>query len=126
MAGNKLFGVDIAGLINQEVGPGVLDLTLIKVTPGTRTGGQLTGGTNPTTASTAGKGFIDDYQDRQIDETVIRRGDRRVLIVGNSLSGGSVIPAAGDQVTIEGATYEIVNVARDPAAATYTCQVRGG
>lgn len=124
--GNKLFGIDIAGIINQEIGPGVLDLTLIKVTSGTRTGGQLSAGTNPTTANTAGKGFIEDYSERQIDGTTVKRGDRRVVIIGNSLSSGSVIPAVGDQVTIEGATYEVVNIMRDPAAATYTCQVRGG
>lgn len=124
--GNTLFGIDIAGIIDQEMSAGLLDLTLIKITPGTRTVGQLTAGTNPTSASTAGKGIIDDYQDRQINETTIKRGDRRVLIIGNSLSGGAVIPEAGDQVTIEGATYEIVGVERDPAAATYTCQVRGG
>lgn len=126
MAGNKLFGVDIAGLVQSNVAPGLLDLTLVKVTPGTRTPGSLTGGTNPTESSTAGKGIAEDYDERQIDGAEVRRGDRRVLIVGNSLSAGSVIPEQGDKITIEGATYEIVRIERDPAAATYTCQVRGG
>jgi hypothetical protein len=36
-----------------------------------------------------------------------------------------VAPEAGDLVTIEGATYSISAVTRDPAAATYSCTVAG-
>lgn len=119
----KLFGVDIAGEINKGMGSGLLDATLTKVTPGTRTGGSLTGGTNPTTTTHAAKGFIDDYQDTQIDGTIIQDGDRMVVLLGASIAD-SAIPTPGDRVTIEGSEFNIVRVKRDPAAATYTCQVR--
>ena len=119
----KLFGVDIAKEINKGLGPGLPDATLTIVTPGTRTGGALTDGTNPTTTTHAAKGFMDDYEDFQIDGTIIQRGDRMVVLLGDSIADG-VIPAPGDRVTIEGEEFNIVNVKRDPAGATYTCQAR--
>jgi len=122
--GNNLFGVDIAGIINTVVSPNVLDATLIVVTPGTRTAGDLAGGTNPVSTDYACKGFTDDYNDRQIDGTIILVGDRIITLIGDSISGGTVAPTIGDQITIEGGTWDIIRVKRDPDAATYECQVR--
>lgn len=130
--GNPLFGIDIAQLVADNIGPGVLPLTLVKREPGSRTPGSLSAGTNPTTTSHTGRGFISDYSEVQIGQqagggegrTLVQRGDRRVIILGNTLSPAAV-PEPGDRVTIEGDEYSIVNVMRDPAAATYTCQVRG-
>ena len=120
----KLFGVDIAKEINKGLGPGLLDATLTKVTPGARTPGSLTAGTNPTTTTHAAKGFLDDYKDFQVDGTVVVRGDRIVVLLGASIAG-SQVPAPGDRVTIESEEFNIINVKRDPAAATYACQARG-
>lgn len=122
--GNKLFGVDISGLINKNVAPGLLDATLIKTAEGARTSGQLTGGPAITETPYAAKGFIQDYSENRIDGTVIKVGDRQVILIGDSIASAQV-PSLGDKVTIEGTTYNIVGVpARDPAAATYSCQVR--
>ena len=120
-----IFKADIAGKINKALGNLVFDLTLTKVEPGTRTPGALTGGTNPTETGHTVKGFVDEYKDYQIDGTLIQRGDRKVVILGGSLSSG-VIPEPGDKITAEGETRTIVEdgVKRDPAGATYTCQVR--
>lgn len=118
----KLFGVDIAKIANQALGKGLLPLTVTVYTPGTRTPGSLTAGTQPTSSTATGRGIIDDYDTRLIDGTRVQAGDRKVLILGDSIA--PVVPKPDDQVTIEGATYRIVRVARDPAAATYTCQVR--
>lgn len=120
----NLFGIDIAGIIGENLGPGLLAATLIKVTQGTRTGGSLTAGMNPTTASYAARGILSDYEDRQINGTLIVQGDKQVLLLGSTIAS-SQIPVAGDKVTIEGRTYNIIKVTRDPAAATYLCQVRG-
>jgi hypothetical protein len=120
----RLFGVDIAAEINRGLGPGLLDATLTVVTGAARTAGSLTGGTNPTTTSHTAKGFLDDYKDFQIDGTIVQRGDRMVVLLGASIDPAAV-PTAGDRVTIEGESFNIVNVERDPAAATYTMQVRG-
>jgi hypothetical protein len=120
----KLFGVDVANEVNKAMGPGLLDATLTVVTPGTRTAGSLSGGVNPTTTTHTAKGFIEDYKDFQIDETIIQRGDRMVLLLGDSIFPAA-IPTPGDRVNIESEDFNVVNVTRDPAAATYTMQVRG-
>lgn len=123
MMGNNLFGVNISGIINSAIGPGVLDATLLKRTPGSRTPGDVTSGTNPTEAPFAAKGFTDDYTDRQIDGTNVLIGDRKITLLGDSIAG-LTIPEPGDRVTIEGQTWTIVDVDRDPDAATYECQSR--
>ena len=99
-----------------------LPATLIKVTPGTRTPTNLSGGTNPTETSYTARGFI-DYEDDDIDGTIVQRGDRIVSLFGASMTSG-IFPANGDKVTMDGATYRIIHVRRDPAAALYECQAR--
>lgn len=120
----ELFGIDIAGIIAQEIGPGVLPATLIVVTAGTRDTNNLSAGTQPTENSIPGRGFQEDYDDNQIDGTLIQEGDRRITLIANTFAGRPV-PKTGDKITIEGATYNILKVRRDPAAATYVCQSRG-
>ncbi len=99
-------------------------VTLIKVTPGSRTPGQATGGVNATSASHSAKGIQESYRDNEIDSVAVKIGDRKVLILGATLPAG-VVPVPGDRVISEGVTYSVVNVSRDPAAATYTLQARG-
>lgn len=118
--GNPLFGVDISGIVNQNIGPGVNDATLTKVTTGTRTGGQLTGGANPTSATYACKGFVDMLDRNRIDGTLAADTDVIVAIIGDSIAGGQT-PTAGDRVTILGAEYNIIQVEVDPALAVYNC-----
>lgn len=121
--GNKLFGVDISGIINKEIGPGVNDATLIKVTPGTRTPGNLTGGTNPTTTNHACKGFLDKLRKSHIENTLVEEGDQMIALVGDSIAGGAV-PTPGDRITIRSNTYNIIVVDVDPADALYECVSR--
>lgn len=122
--GNKLFGVNIAKLIHQNMSKGLLEATLTKVTLGARTSGSLTGGKAKTEATYSCRGFVEDYRDSQIDGTIVEKGDRMIVLIGDSIADGAV-PAVDDKVTIEGRTYTIVGpVKRDPAAATYTLQVR--
>lgn len=129
----SLFGIDIAAEVASGIAGagGVLDATLIKVTPGARIGGNLAGGTNPTTTSHACKGFM-EKQDQtsggsflEITPGNLTREERRtVYILGASIADGAV-PLGGDRVTIEGGTYQVVQVSRDPAGAVYTLTVRG-
>ncbi len=120
-----LFGLDIAALVNdglQEAG-GVLDATLIKVSPGTRTPGDLTGGTNPTTTTHACKGFLESKGERRINGTLVSDGAVLASILGASLPVG-VVPTVNDRLTIEGTTYDVKEIAgRDPAAALYVLRV---
>jgi hypothetical protein len=116
----------IAKEIHKAVTPRLtVDATLTKVTQGTRTVGQLTGGTNPTSVSYSCKGFVDQqaFSDRP-DAPLVNYRARVAVLIGLSIENGTVIPAQGDQLTIEGATYNIASVARDPAKATYTCELR--
>lgn len=121
--GNPLFGVNISGLINSAIGPGVNAATLTKVARGTRTAGQLTGGTKPVETSFACRAFVDPIDRNRVEGTLVRDGDVNVVIIGDSVASGQV-PQVGDKVTILSKTYEIVRIEIDPALATYTCQGR--
>jgi hypothetical protein len=124
--GNPLFGVDISGIIKGAIGPGVLDATLRKVVSGTPTPGALTGGTNPTTTDYPCKGFIDSQRVRFAKGSTVRAGRKVVVLIGDTISNGAVAPEPGDRIIIEGTTYVIPEggtIDRDPAAATYACEV---
>lgn len=119
----KLFGVDIAAEVNKGLGPGLLSAQLRKVLPGTRSTNKPTAGLSQSVKRYPCKGMISDYANSKIDGTRVQANDREVLLLGASIAGNKV-PEADDEITIEGKTYTIIRVARDPAAATYTCQVR--
>lgn len=126
----KLGGVNVRALVNKEVGRQLrgdeFNAVLVKVTPGQRSTGASTSGTNPTDTNHKAKGLVSQYSDAMIDGQQIKRSDRRVLLLGGSIQGGAV-PEPGDKITIEGVTYNIVEdgVKRDPVDATYVCQCRG-
>lgn len=104
---------------------GVQDCTLLKRTPGTRHPSAVSAGTNATEQTFAATGLVVDYRANQIDGTLIKAGDRKVMLFGASISGGAV-PEPGNRITIDGETLTIVKdgVGRDPAKATYPCQCR--
>lgn len=122
--GNKLFGKDIAGKLNQKLGPLLLPFTLLKVASGARNPAAPSNGATLTETPHACRGILDSYRDGQYDDTIIKRGDRKALILGDSLPTG-VIPQPSDKLVAEGREYNVVGVDRDPDAATYTLQVRG-
>ncbi len=128
----NIFGADIAGKIAKGLGGKVFATTLTVTTPGTRTGGQLTAGTQPTSVAHACRGFVDVLKDRYVgggteDErggrTIVQRGDRTVVILGGTLPAG-VVPEPNNTITIEGETLRVVLVFRDPASAAYECEVK--
>ena len=67
------------------------------------------------------KGNVADYNEYQINGKNIQVGARKILIIANTLS---VVPLPDDRITAQGETYQIIQVVRDPATATYLCQVR--
>lgn len=102
----------------------VAEATLIKVTPGTRTPGSLGAGTNPTTVSHSCEGIVKAYDTGQIDGTIIRREDREIRLLIATLPDG-VEPKPSDRITIEGATYTILDgVGRDAAKFMFVCHGR--
>ena len=116
----NIFNADIAGKLNQAMGSLVFDIVLIKRRDSERAQ-NLTGGRDSVETSYSCKGFVDDYKEYQIDGTLVKRGDRKVVILGGSFSQ---IPEVNDFTVAEDETRKIINVTRDPAGATYECQVR--
>lgn len=120
----KLFGVNVSGLIHKYVSPGVLPAVLRKVTPGTRTAGAQTAGTNPTTTDYACRGFIDKKPTQSLMSTqpLLSPDDMAsIVLIGDSIEDGQV-PRLQDIIIIEDTQYRVVGPTdRDPAAATFTC-----
>ncbi len=119
----ELFGIDAAQIFLDTLGDIVLDATLTVVTIGTRTPGALTSGTQPSSATKTAKGYIEDYDNDQIDETIVAKGDRKVVLLAGSIQDNAV-PKNGDTITIEGVTFTIMDVGRDSLQAIYICQGR--
>lgn len=119
----KLFGVDFAKTMARGLGKHLLDATLIVVTQGTRTEGQLTGGTNPTETPYSCKGFVESYA-AFLTSDLTAGVDHRVTLLAGTLAAG-IEPKQNDKVTIEGRTYWVERVGRDPAAATFLLYARG-
>ena len=127
--GIKLAGIDVSGIINKEIGQNVLkepehDAILHKRVTGARTG-NLTGGTNPTELDKTCKGFIDSKDIEKVGGTLVTDGDVVVVLIGDSIQDGAV-PTTSDKVTIESTKYNITDLDRDPAAATYTLLCKAG
>lgn len=116
--GNPLFGIDISKLIHDNISPGVLAATLVKRANTARTPGSLSGGLNPSSTSYSCRGFIDSKQKRFIDGTLVTDGAENIVLIGDSIVGA--VPEIGDRVTIEGRTFVVEQLDRDPAAAVYT------
>lgn len=121
----KLFGVDIAKELNAAMGSGLLPATLRKVTAGRRDPADPTGGSRPRKGDSPARGLIRDYTQAERAQGEVAAADRRIMLLGASLPAG-IVPEPGDRITIEGATYRIVDdgVRRDAASATYVCRAR--
>lgn len=119
----KLLSGFIAKQLAKRLGKHVLPAVLIKVVNTTRTPGAVSAGLNPTETSHKARGWIESYEAKFIDGTTIRAEDRKVSLLGASIAGKK-IPVQGDRVTIEGTTYRVIAVSRDPDAAAYELQSR--
>lgn len=113
----KTIGKEIpkAGLTRNAV--------LTREVEGVATAGEETSGTNPGEETHRCKGLDGSYKEKAIDGTQILRGDRRLLIVGDSLPDGFQ-PAVDDRIAIGGRDYSVMHVGYDPAEAAYVCQGR--
>lgn len=116
----RLLSGTIARKLAQKLGKHLKPATLIKVTPGTRTPGAVSGGTNPTEASHRARGMVETVTIAPVPGSTVRRTQIQVSLLGKTIAGG-VEPSVGDKVTIEGATYRLTEiVGRDPDGAMWT------
>ncbi len=121
----KLFGIDIAALVNKELAGagGVLDGKLTKTAPSSRTSGSLTGGTNPKETTHDFKGFMEKVSESRFAGQLQTVDGEVMSILGASLPTG-IEPEVNDKATLEGKEYELVKLlSRDPAAALFQFMV---
>ena len=103
-------------------------ITLTKITAGTynpATGGFTGAGTSTQTAY----GAIFDYGTKQIDGTLIKAGDKQLLLSAFKTDGAALTaPVLGDTVSIGGVVYTLVEPLKEinPAGTTvmYECNLR--
>lgn len=75
----------------------------------------------PVSTTYNGSGWLDDWGNDFIASGLVERTDAKIIIIATSIT---IVPVAGDSVTVRGKTYSVLNVAADPALATYTLQAR--
>jgi len=83
-----------------------------------------TGTVAPSTANHNFKGLVLEYSNRERDGTLIKQGDRKVVL---DAKGAAVVPATNDTITINTLVYRIVDVqvvTDGSVDLVYTCQVR--
>lgn len=91
--------------------------TLHVSTPGTRTPGAASAGTNPTEAATACIGFVDVAKSDHIGGTLVLQTDRVVTLIAPPFQ-----PTVKDSLTIDSLRQRIVGVEGNAAAWTCLCR----
>ncbi|WP_319798774.1 hypothetical protein [Nitrobacter sp.] len=78
---------------------------------------------NPTTTwvDHACTGWLDTFDARDIDDTLILQTDRKAFVVASSID---ITPSATDRLVVSGTTYTIVHVQLDPASTCWVVQAR--
>jgi len=66
-------------------------------------------------------GWVDNYATTDHVDSNVQVNDRKVFIVASTLA---ITPAPGNTTTIDGSTYSIIAVQRDPAGACWVLQCR--
>lgn len=118
--GNKLFGVNISGLIKTHVAPGLLPVTVTRQIVGNRNANNLTGGQAKTPTVVKGiRGIWEDLPKMPPAGVTFELNDRIAMLIGDTVPAGG-LPKRNDTITIEGLTlYAVQQISRDPAAAAY-------
>lgn len=125
--GNELFGVDIAGIVADVIGPGVLAFRITReASTGARQPGNLTGGmVKAPPVSWDCRGFWEDFTGLPPPGVEIELNDRKAVLIGDTIPPAALPLQLNDAISGEGQTLYLVKVlSRDPAAAAYTLQCR--
>lgn len=125
--GTLIFGIDIQAEVADAIPSSEMPpVTLLKTTILTTYSRGLTYGPDTTVASYVTWGIEADYVLKAMKKaTNVQEGDKGVMMIGKALEDAGVEPTTNDQVIIDGKTYDIIQVDRDPAKAQYLCRCRG-
>lgn len=113
----EAFDTDLADAVQaftgEYLGPGIYD--------------PVTEETTAQTVTYTGRGVLDNYDSRRVDNVNIKVGDVLLICLANELTAK---PAIGHKITTidlltgDQAVYTVVNPGVDPAAAHYEVQMR--
>jgi hypothetical protein len=133
LMGNLIFGVDVAGIVAEVIGPNVFDVTITREVRGARSADNLTGG--PVAAAPGVfecKGFWDDLSGTPKPGVEYELSDRKLVLIGDTIPPGGV-PQRNDAATVHEpigdlTLYVVQPLRRDAAAAVYEflCRDRRG
>lgn len=102
-------------------------VTITKQTPGSYN--TSTGVATVTTSAQYSYGVVFPVNDRNIDGTLIKQGDKRLLLsVLNTAGAALTAPSINDTVTVGSVTYTITDIKPLAPAGTvlyYDCNIRG-
>lgn len=74
----------------------------------------------PTYTDTIVSAILTNFNNREVDGSTVLAGDRKVILQYSLVA----LVNPSDKVVIDNLTYDIVNIMRDPAEATWMLQVR--
>jgi hypothetical protein len=102
-------------------------ITLIKQSAGSYN--VSTGAVTVTASTLYAYGAIFDYGTKDIDGTLIKAGDKQLLLSAYSTTTGTLLtaPAVNDKVTVAGITYtitQIKTIAPGGTTVIYDCNIR--
>lgn len=114
-------------MANQQLKDKGLACTITKQTAGTYD--PATGAATITTSTQSAYGALFDYENKNIDGTLVKKGDRRLLLSALNTAGAALTaPSVNDTVTANSVTYTIIAIrpiAPSGVAVAYDCQIRG-
>lgn len=121
---------DFAGYVLRHFGWRWRDATYVRVDGGLRTPGSSSSGTNASSTSYRVKARTEPYAKNEVDGARVRTDDRKILIIGRSIEGGTLAPRVNDKVKIASpsrgeTTYTLVGeISSDQHEAIWICQGR--
>ncbi len=117
----------LRSMSNQQLKDKGLACTITKQTAGTYS--TSTGVASVSTSTQSAYGALFDYENKNIDGTLVKKGDRKLLLSALNTAGAVLTaPSVNDTVTANSVTYTIVAIRPiEPSgvAVAYDCQIRG-
>ena len=113
-----IFGVDVRTELARITRGRLKAGTLTRKTYGSRSADNPAGGRVESTQAYSFEGFQEVRSAERLGRSLIQVAGRRVYIIAGTLPSG-VEPETGDDVTIEGTTYEVTAVETDPDGALF-------